>query len=116
MPGHPTLYLKREIYEKYGLYNTAYRCSADYEFMIRILKDGHVKLAYVPVTIIRMYYGGTSTESAGSYVVSLKEAHQALLENGVKEAWWIDFRRTVKVFMQFVKAKSYRGNKCIDRG
>lgn len=109
MPGHPTLYLKREIYEKYGLYNVAYTCSADYEFMIRILKDDNVRLAYVPVTIIRMYYGGTSTESAGSYVVSLKEAHQALEENGVRNAWWIDFRRTVKVFMQFVKARMYRG-------
>lgn len=112
MPGHPTLYLKREIYEKYGLYNTDYRCSADYEFMIRILKEGNVRLAYVPVTIIRMFYGGTSTESAGSYVVSLKEAHQALKDNGIKHAWWIDVRRTMKVFMQFVKAKGYAYDEC----
>lgn len=39
MPGHPTLYLRREIYEKFGYYKTDYRISADYEFMIRILKD-----------------------------------------------------------------------------
>ena len=38
MPGHPTLFLKREIYEKYGQYDTSFRISADYEFMIRFLK------------------------------------------------------------------------------
>lgn len=61
MPGHPTLFLKREIYEKYGLYNPEYRIAADYEFMIRFLKDKENRLAYLPRTIIRMYYGGTST-------------------------------------------------------
>ena len=35
MPGHPTLYLRREVYETYGYYKTDYRISADYEFMIR---------------------------------------------------------------------------------
>lgn len=110
MPGHPTLYLKREIYEKYGNYNSNYKCSADYEFMVRILKDGNVKLSYVPLTILRMYYGGTSTGSLGSYFISLKEAHEALKSNGVRFAWWIDARRTIKVLMQFLKTVQYRGN------
>ena len=52
MPGHPTLFLKREIYEKYGLYNPEYRIAADYEFMIRFLKDKENRLAYLPRTII----------------------------------------------------------------
>jgi len=109
MPGHPTLYLKRSVYEKYGLYNVEYKCSADYEFMIRMLKDGEVRLAYVPFTIIRMYYGGTSTQSAGSYAVSLREAHHALIENGIGCAWWIDLRRTIRVVKQFLMAKKYTG-------
>lgn len=103
MPGHPTLYLKREVYEKYGLYDTSYRCSADYEFMVRILKNNDVRLAYVPVTILRMYYGGTSTGSMGSYWLSVKEGHQALVSNGVKNAWLIDLKRTLRVLWQFVR-------------
>ncbi|MCI9398222.1 MAG: glycosyltransferase [Lachnospiraceae bacterium] len=109
LPGHPTLYLKREVYDKYGMYNLKYKSSADYEFMIRILKDGTIRLAYVPETIIRMYYGGTSTNSAKSYFVSLIEGHQALKENGIKYAYWIDFRRTMKVFGQFFRACQYKG-------
>ena len=48
LPGHPTLFLKRSVYEKYGVYDTGYRCAADYEFMVRFLKDEKNRLAFVP--------------------------------------------------------------------
>ena len=105
MPGHPTLFLKREIYEKYGLYNPEYRIAADYEFMVRFLKDKENRLAYLPETIIRMYYGGASTSGTGSYLLSLKEGHKALKDNGVKGAALIDVLRTCRVLWQFVKTK-----------
>jgi glycosyltransferase len=108
MPGHPTLYLKREVYEKYGLYNIKYKCSADYDFMVRILKDNQTKLAYIPQVLIKMYYGGTSNRSVGSYMVSILEAHSSLRENNVRFAWWVIFRRTLRVMGQF---KNSRGMK-----
>ncbi len=101
MPGHPTLFLRREIYEQYGLYHTDYRGSADYEFMVRILKDGKIRLAYVPETIVSMYYGGVSTKGLGGYLISLREGHRALKENGIKGAWLIDLKRTLRVLGQF---------------
>ena len=114
MPGHPTLYLKRQIYEKYGKYDTKYKCSADYEFMVRILKDKNVRISYVPHTIVRMFYGGTSTNSVGSYWVSIKESYKALQHYHIRYAAWIIFRRTLKVFVQFFKAHKYKGefNQC----
>lgn len=110
MPGHPTLYLKREIYQRYGVYNEKYKCSADYEFMVRILKDDKVKLAYVPKTIIRMYYGGTSTAGVNNYLFSLKEAHKALIDNHIKGAWLIDMMRTIRVILQFICVWKYKSN------
>lgn len=112
MPGHPTLMLKREIYEKYGLYNVNYRCSADYELMLRFLKDKH-KLAYVPEVLVSMFYGGTSTQSTGSYWISIKEAAKALKENGYKFSWVIIGLRTCRVLKQFTDVnknrEKYRG-------
>lgn len=103
MPGHPTLYLRREIYETYGYYKTDYRISADYEFMIRILKDEKVKLSYLPEVLIYMSHGGTSTNSLGAYLEGMKEGHRALRENGVRFAWFTDLCRTLRVLVQFVK-------------
>ena len=102
MPGHPTLFLKREIYEKYGLYKIDYKISADYEFMIRFLRDKQNRLAYLPEILVRMYYGGTSTSSTRSYIQSLKEGHKALKENGVHFAWIVDAIRTIRVLLQFI--------------
>lgn len=103
MPGHPTLYLKKEVYEKYGLYKTDYRISADYEYMIRILKDGEVKLSYIPEVLIKMAHGGTSTNGLGAYLEGLKEGHRALCENGVRFAFVTDFLRILRVLGQFIK-------------
>lgn len=105
MPGHPTLYLKKSVYDKYGLYKTDYRISADYEFMIRILKDKKVKLSYLPEVLIYMSHGGTSTNSLGAYLAGMKEGHRALRENGVRFAWFTDLCRTLRVLAQFVQKR-----------
>ncbi len=103
MPGHPTLFLKREIYEKYGLYDTSYRCAADYEFMVRFLKDEKNRLAYVPRVLVAMFYGGTSNAGIRNYLVSFQEGYQALKRNGVGFPLWITLRRSIKVLFQFGK-------------
>lgn len=101
LPGHPTLFLCREIFEKYGLFDTSYRISADYEFMVRFLKDKENKLAYVPETLVSMFYGGASSGGLSNYLCSLVEGHRGLRKNHIRMAWWIDIRRTIKVLLQF---------------
>ena len=101
MPGHPTLFLRRQEYEKYGFYDTSYRCAADYEFMVRFLKDERNILAYVPEVLVAMFYGGTSNAGLGNYLVSFKEGYQALKKNGVPRPLWITLKRTLRVLLQF---------------
>ncbi|MCR5502296.1 MAG: glycosyltransferase [Lachnospiraceae bacterium] len=105
MPGHPTLFLKRRIYETYGLYDTSLRISADYEYIVRFLKDKKNRLVYLPETIIRMYYGGTSNQTFGSYVTSFMEGTRGLIKNGVRPAFLISCFRTVRVLLQFVRKR-----------
>ena len=102
MPGHPTLYLKREVYEIYGKYNTEYHISADFEFMVRCLKKDRVRLSYIPHVLIKMFYGGTSNSSVGAYLKSIKESYYALKANGVKPAGWIIFLRILRTTVQFL--------------
>lgn len=102
LPGHPTMYLKRQVYETYGVYKTDYRISADYEFMVRILYRKQVRLSYIPDILVYMSYGGTSTRSLNAYLTSLKEGHRALKENGVPFAWFTDLCRTCRVLLQFI--------------
>lgn len=36
VPAHPTLFVKKAIHERYGLYKTDYKISADFEMIIRL--------------------------------------------------------------------------------
>lgn len=101
MPGHPTLFLRRAVYGKYGLYDISYRCAADYEFMVRFLKEPENRLAYVPEVLVAMFYGGTSNAGLKNYLVSFQEGYRALRKNGVSHPLWITLRRTMRVFSQF---------------
>lgn len=101
MPGHPTLFLRRAVYEKYGAYDTSYRCAADYEFMVRFLKEPENRLAYVPEILVAMFYGGTSNAGIKNYLVSFKEGYLALRKNGVPHPLWITLRRSLRVVLQF---------------
>ena len=103
MPAHPTLMLKRNVYDTYGLYDTSYVCSADYEFMLRILKDGG-RLGYVPEVLVSMYYGGTSNSTSGAYLRSISEAMRALKSNNIHPALWITGLRSLRVATQFIKS------------
>ena len=103
MPGHPTLYLKKEIYDRYGRYDTSYKISSDYEFMVRCLKDGQVRLSYIPEQLIKMFYGGMSSAGIKSYLKSVKEVYRALTSNKVRPAFLIVCRRTIRTVLQFVE-------------
>jgi len=105
MPGHPTLFLKRSVYEDYGLYDSSLKISADYEFMIRSLYKKEHRLAYLPRVTVHMFYGGTSSASLSSYLLSLKEGHYALVKNKVPLAFQIDLFRTSRVILQLLLGK-----------
>ena len=101
IPGHPTLFLRREIYEQYGNYDSTYKYSADFEFIVRILKDGKVKLSYIPKILVEMYCDGTDTQSTGAYGVTIRESYRALADNRVRFAWWAVFLRIIRMVPQF---------------
>lgn len=101
LPGHPTMFLKREIYERYGFYDTSYKCSADYEFMVRFLKDERNRLAYVPEVLVAMFYGGISNAGLRNYMVSFWEGYLGLRKNRVRHPMMITVKRTILVLKQF---------------
>lgn len=62
-PPHPTLYLRKEVYEKYGLFNLDFDLAADFELMLRFFEKYKIKTKYIPETTIRMRLGGATSKS-----------------------------------------------------
>ena len=83
MPPHPTLYLRRSVFERFGDYDTSYQISADYDAMLRWLWAGQVRLAYIPEVLIKMRVGGESNRSLGRVLQKSREDYRALRSNEV---------------------------------
>lgn len=106
MPAHPTLFLRREVYEKYGLYDLSYKSSADYDFMLRILKDHKLQLGYIPEVLISMEFGGTSNGGGGlGYLRNVWESYLCLLHNKISFPLATIVCRIIRTLGQYQTAK-----------
>lgn len=83
MPPHPTLYLRREVFERWGQYDTSFRIAADYDAMLRYLVKGGIQLAYVPKVFVKMRVGGESNRSLSKVLEKSREDYRAIRTNGV---------------------------------
>lgn len=88
MPAHPTFFVKREVYEKYGYFKTDYKIAADYELLARFLGKYAISYFYLQLPIVKMRTGGVSTTNLKSNIVINQEILRACTENGIETNWW----------------------------
>ena len=60
---HPTLFLRKSVYKKYGNYDIKFGNAADYEFILRIISDRKIYLEYLEIYSVKMLLGGASNNS-----------------------------------------------------
>jgi len=104
MPPHPTFYVKKEIYNKYGTFNTDLTSSADYELMLRFLYKHKIKPAYLPKTLICMRIGGISNRNMGNRVKANMEDRKAWKLNHLKPYFFTLWLKPLRKIGQFFKA------------
>lgn len=63
MVPHPTFFVKRECYEKWGNFDTSLKYAADYELMLRFMLKQRITSFYLPETLVIMKAGGKSNSS-----------------------------------------------------
>jgi glycosyltransferase involved in cell wall biosynthesis len=84
MPAHPTFFVRRKYYEKFGLFKTDYKIASDYEMLIRLLYVNKLNYKYLPITMVVMRKGGVSSSGIRSNIVLNNEIKRACNENGIK--------------------------------
>ncbi len=83
MPAHPTLFIRKAVYNQIGLFNIDYKISADYEFILRLFSQNKYKASYLPQVITRMRIGGESNKSIKNIIRKSKEDLNALKQNHI---------------------------------
>lgn len=102
MPPHPTFFVKKEVYQQYGLFDLQFKSAADYEIMLRFIHRFKTSIAYLPRVIVKMRVGGVSNASLKNRIKANQEDRKAWKVNGLKpHAFTLIFKPLSKLF-QFV--------------
>ena len=101
MPPHPTLFVKREVYEQHGLFNLSLRSAADYELMLRFFHFRGAELAYLPRVTVKMRAGGQSNASLANRLKANAEDAEAWRLNGARPPALLRLRKPLRKLGQF---------------
>jgi glycosyltransferase involved in cell wall biosynthesis len=83
MPAHPTFYIRRELVDNYGGYESHYFTAADFEFMARYLYRFKISSYYLPKLIVKMRAGGASNESFSRRLRANRRDYLAMKKNKI---------------------------------
>ena len=82
MCPHPTMYVRREVYQQVGDYDEWFSISADYDMILRIFKSGFTS-KYLPEVLVSMEVGGASNKNTRARLSKTQEDFIALRKNHV---------------------------------
>ena len=103
MPPHPTFFIKKECYDKFGTYTLKLKSAADYELMLRMLHKHKVSTCYLPEIITKMRVGGESNVSLKNRIRANKEDAEAWRMNDLKPGAFTRFKKPLSKVKQFLK-------------
>ncbi len=83
IPPHPALFMKKSIFEEVGTFDTQFKISADYDFMLRAFKNDAYKIDYLPQVLVKMRTGGKSNNTLKTIFEKTKEDWKIIRKNKV---------------------------------
>ncbi len=102
-PPHPTFFVRREIYEKYGYFNLDFSIAADYELMLRFLEKYKIKSCYIDRVLVKMRVGGKSNKSILNIIKANIECYKAWKINGLSVSPMIILLKPLSKIFQYFK-------------
>ncbi|MDA9111641.1 glycosyltransferase [Flavicella sp.] len=61
IPLHTTIYVKKEVFQDFGLYNEDYEIASDYDISLRWFLEPKIKKLFLNNWVVKMRLGGKST-------------------------------------------------------
>lgn len=73
MPAHPTFFVRRCVYEKYGLFRTDLKIAADFDILARFLYTHKISYSYMKEVLVKMRLGGVSTSLSSIWINNIEQ-------------------------------------------
>jgi glycosyltransferase involved in cell wall biosynthesis len=103
MPAHPTFFVKKETYDKYGVFRTDLRIGADFDILARFLYTQKISYSYMKEVFVKMRVGGVSTGGIKATWLIVQEQLQVCKDNGIDTNIFKIMSKYPKKLLEFIK-------------
>jgi glycosyltransferase involved in cell wall biosynthesis len=104
MPPHPTVFVRREVYDTYGTFDLDFPIAADYEFLVRVLLKNELSTTYVDDTLVRMAIGGQSNASVRNIITANLEVYRAWQKHNLRGGFHVPVVKPLRKVPQYLRS------------
>jgi len=102
-PPHPTFFVRKKVYEKYGVFDLDYKLAADFELMVRFFAKYRIPSVYIPNVLVKMRLGGATNKSIVNIIKQNLEICRAGKKNNVYiSPLALTFNKSLNRITQFI--------------
>jgi glycosyltransferase len=102
MPPHPTFFVRKSVYERFGMFNLSMKTAADYELMLRFIHKYQIAVEYIPSILVSMRTGGVSNNNILNRLRANQEDRQAWAVNVLEPYWFTLYLKPLRKISQFI--------------
>lgn len=103
MPPHPTFFVRKSVYERFGGFREELRFAADYEFMLRCCYKERIKVRRIPYVLVHMRVGGVSNSSLSNRLKANKEDRLAWKLNELVPPAFLSMKKPLRKVQQWLR-------------
>jgi glycosyltransferase involved in cell wall biosynthesis len=89
LPPHPTLYIRRNVFDSVGPFTLDYRAAGDIEWMMRLFSRPLLHAHYIPQVLVEMDAGGVSNAGLKAYLRTNRDVWRACTLLGIPPATFV---------------------------
>lgn len=105
MPAHPSFYCRREVYQKYGGFDTTLSVAADFENLLRLIFVNKISIRYISMDCVTMRTGGASTSGIKSHIPIISDHMSAYKKNGIYSNYIFEGTRYLEKVFEIISQK-----------
>ena len=102
MPPHPTFFVRKEVYEKFGKFRLDLGSAADYELMLRFIHKGGISITYLPKVLVKMRVGGVSNSTLKNRLAANRNDLKAWKINNLHPRFYTLWLKPLRKLIQFI--------------
>lgn len=102
VPPHPTVYLRRSVYDKVGNFDLNFKLASDYDLMLRIFKKENFKSKFIDKYFVKMRIGGVTNKNWKNRIIQNIEIYNSWTKNKIKPPFYFFFYRFYNRISQYL--------------